>query len=611
MFQTFHLANAVADGLRPPPPMTLSEWADTYAVLSAESAATPGPWHSYPYQRGILDAFTDPHVERISFMKSTRVGYTKIIGHSVAFHVAHDPLPQMVVQPTVDDAEGYSKEEIAPMLANTPILHGLVGEAKSRNSGSTILRKSYPGGFLVMTGANSARGFRRISVARVYLDEVDAYPPSAGLEGDQVKLATRRTDDYWNRKIVVGGTPTVRGISRIEYHFGISDQRYYHIDCPTCGHSHALVFKNLKWPKDNPHRAHFICPKCKGIIEERDKFSLIESGRWVATADAYRHAGFKIWGAYSYSPKTSWGHIAREFLEVKDNPDLLKTFINTVLGDLWEDEGDRVETADVVKRSETYGRKLSNDILIITAGADVQKDRIECEIVGWAAGFESFSLEYLVLPGDPHMVETWNSLDGHLMRVWEREDGVKLKVHTAFIDSGYATQDVYKFCYPRQPRGVFASRGQPKAGNQLVQLSKKKYKRGLKLWNVATIGAKDKIYSYLRIDEPGPGYCHFPDHYDQEYFDQLTAEQRKTKFVKGVATYYYAKIRTRNEALDCRVGALAALEKADPQWSKLARRLVARATAKAKAADDDNNQPTKKGRRVRRRPGGFVNGWKI
>lgn len=607
MFQTYHLANAVAAGLRPPPPLTLSQWADEYAVLSVESAAVPGRWHAYPYQRDILDAFTDARIETISFMKSTRVGYTKIIGHSVAYHIAHDPCSQMVVQPTVEDSAGYSKEEIQPMLLNTPALEGLVSDPKSRDSSSTITRKVYPGGFVVMVGANSARGFRRISVRLVYLDEVDAYPPSAGQEGDQIKLASRRTDDHWNRKIVIGGTPTLKNFSRVERSFLLSDQRYYHLPCPLCGFFHPLEFKNLKWPEDDPARAHFVCPQCGGAIEERHKFSMIERGRWVATADAHRHAGFRIWGAYSYNPKTTWGDIAREFLEVKKNPDLLRTFINTVLGETWEDEGDRIETKDIEKRSETYGRDLPNDVLLITAGADVQADRIECEIVAWGAGLESYSLEYLVLPGDPHMVETWNQLDGHLLRIWKRADGVRLRIHTAFIDSGFATQEVYKFTYPRQARGVFAAKGQPKAGNQLVALSKKKYKRGLKLFNVATIGAKDKLFAFLRISEPGPGYCHFPDHYDQEYFDMLTAEQRKTKFIKGVASYYYVKIRARNEALDCRVLALAALEKADPQWSRLARNLAAKA---ARGAADGGDQQPQKGRRPARRRGGFVNGWR-
>lgn len=617
MFQAYHLANAVAAGLTPPPPLTLSMWADQYAWLSAESAAEQGRWHAYPYQPGIMDAFTDPAVETITFLKSTRVGYTKIIGHSVAYHIHYDPCPQLVVQPTVEDAAGYSKDEIAPMLRDTPVLQGLVHDPKSRDSASTVTKKIYPGGQLIMIGANSARGFRRITVRIVYFDEVDAYPPSAGQEGDQIKLGSRRTDSYWNRKIIIGGTPTIKNFSRVEHHFKLSDQRFYQVPCPTCGTGQVLRFKRLKWPTDNPHRAYFVCKACGREIEEKDKHRIISAGHWQATRPFTGHAGFSIWAAYSYSPQSTWSNIAKEFLESKSDPELLKTFVNTILGETWEDRGDGIEATDVEKKTEAYGRHLPNKVLIITAGADVQADRIELEIVAWGAGLESWSIDYQVIAGDPHMAPTWQLVDDQLLRTFTREDGVKLRISGAFIDSGYATQEVYRFCYSRQPRGVFASKGQPKPGDQLVSLSKKKYRRGLKLYNVATIGAKDKIFALLRIKDNGPGKCHFPDHYGPEYFQMLTAEKKFTKHTKGVATYYYRKIRKRNEALDCRVYALAALEKIDPQWASLARRLA------KQAADQTEGKPAvemaakespikfvnhRKDRPGRRR-GGFVDNW--
>ena len=616
-YQLYHLAEMVAAGLMPPPPLTLSQWANEYAWLSPDSGtADAGRWHAYPYQIGIMDAFTDPMVETITFLKSTRVGYTKIIGHSVAYHIHYDPCPQLVVQPTVEDAAGYSKDEIAPMLRDTPILQGLVHEPKSRDSASTVTKKIYPGGQLLLVGANSARGFRRITVRIVYFDEVDAYPPSAGQEGDQIKLGSRRTDSYWNRKIIIGGTPTIKGFSRVEHHFSLSDQRFYRVPCPVCDTRQTLKFKRMKWPKDNPHRAHFICKSCGREIEEKDKHRILTAGAWEPTGLFTGHAGFSIWAAYSYSPKSTWGSIAKEFLECKDNPELLKTYVNTILGETWEDKGEGFEVADIEKTAEAYGARLPNQALIITAGADVQADRIELEVVAWGDGLESWSIDYVVVPGDPFMAATWLAVDKQLLRVFTREDGVKLRISGAFIDSGYATQEVYRFCYKRQPRGVFAVKGQPKPGAQLISLSKKRYKRGLKLYNVATIGAKDKIFAYLRIKKNGPGKCHFPDHYPPEYFEMLTAEKRYTKHTKGVATYYYRKIRRRNEALDCRVYALAALEKIDPQWAALARRLAKQAEEKAgqaaleMAAREEN--PIKfvnHKRRPGRRRGGFVNGW--
>jgi phage terminase large subunit GpA-like protein len=620
-FQAPIFGAAMAEGLRPPPFFTLSGWADEYAHLSAESAATSGKWHSYPYQIGIMDAFTNPRLEQITIIKSTRVGYTKIINHAVAYHIHYDPCPQMVVQPTVEDSQGYSKEEIGPMLRDTPILTGLVSEPRSRDSGNTILRKIYPGGFLVLVGANSARGFRRITVRNVYFDEVDAYPPTAGQEGDQIKLGSRRTDTFWNRKIIIGGTPTVKGFSRVEFYFEKSDQRRFYVDCPHCGNSDYFRFKNLKWPKDNPERAHFICQNCQKEIDEKFKYQMIESGEWRAAKEMSNHAGFHIWAAYSYAPKTTWAHIAREFLEVKSNPDLLKTFVNTVLGETWEEKGEGIDSTTIEKRAEDYGLDLANEILIITIGVDVQADRLEGEIVGWGAGLESWSIDYFRIPGDPHFVETWQNLDKVLGKAYKRADGVKLKYHTAFIDSGYATQEVYKFCYPRQSRRVYATKGQPKPGNQIVALSKKRYKRrGLKLFNIATIGAKDKIFAYLQIKKPGPGFCHFPDRYGQDYFDMLTAEKKYPKKVKGVTTYFYRKFRPRNEALDCRVLALAALEKADPKWAALAKRLAKKALANQEQNQTDKQKEQIPERNIfianrrrppaRRRPGGFVHGWK-
>ena len=290
------------------------------------------------------------------------------------------------------------------------------------------------------------------------------------------------------------------------------------------------------------------------------------------------------------------------------------------MGETWEDRGEGIDALTIENRAEAYDTKIDKKILIITAGVDVQLDRLEMEIVGWGNGIESWSLAYVRMPGDPHLVETWRQLDAHIDRVFTRADGVKLRPQTVFVDSGYATQEVYKYCYPRQVKGVFAAKGQPKPGDQLVSLSKKRFRRGLRLFNVATIGAKDKIFAYLTIKKPGPGYCHFPDHYDQEYYSMLTAEQRYTKHVKGVPVRFYRKIRQRNEALDCRVLALAALEKADPKWRYLARRLAKKAELK------NNNQPVEKEEAAKqenpmaniikmrrhggRRKKGFVHGWK-
>jgi len=616
------LAAASFANWRPPQPLTLSQWAERFAFLSTESAALDGKWHAYPYQPGIMDAFTDPANDTVVFQKSTRVGYTKIINHAIAYHIHYEPCPQMVVQPTVEDAEGYSKEEIAPMIRDTAQVGALVADSKTRDSNNTILRKVYPGGFLVMVGANSARGFRRLTVRNVYFDEVDAYPPSAGVEGDQIKLGTRRTDFFWNRLISIGGTPTIKNFSRVEEHFKLSDQRFFYVPCLRCKTFQVFRWKRFIIPEKDPRRAHFVCKHCKRPIDEKDKFKVIEGGKWRATAPFNGKAGFHIWAAYSFSPKMTWPAIAAEFLEAKDNPALLKVWVNTVLGETWEDRGDGVEVKSLQKNKEPAPRKMTTGALMITIGADVQKDRIEAEAVAWGRGFESWSLDYAIIPGDPHFSETWDQLELFVSRRYFRQDGLILRPHTTFIDSGYATGEVYRFTYPRQARRVFATKGQPTASNQLVAQSKKKYRRGLKLFTVATIAAKDKVYAYLQVKKPGPGYCHFPDHYADEYFDGLTAEQRFTKMVKGVPTYFYKKIRPRNEPLDCRVLALAACEFAAPNWQALADNLRRRAQAtEARPAPDgeekqpepapkpDAPPPARRRTKRRRKKGGFVNDW--
>jgi phage terminase large subunit GpA-like protein len=601
---------AFAKAIEPLPDLRLSQWANEYAFLSAESSAQAGKWTCYPYQVGMMDAITDPDNEYITYMKSARVGYTKIINHVIGFHIHQDPCPLLVVQPTIEDAEGYSKEEIAPMIRDTPVLAGLVADPKSRFSDNTIKKKVFAGGALTLVGANSARGFRRLTVRKVLFDEPDAYPATAGLEGDQVKLGVRRTETFWNRQIILGGTPTIKNFSRTEHYFSLSDQRYYFVPCPHCGKFQILRFRRLKWPKNEPQRAYFQCKHCKKAIDQRYQRFMIEKGEWRATKPFEGHAGFHIWAAYSYSPNLTWSAIAAEFLKVKDNPDQLRTFLNTVLGKTWEERGEGIEPEIILNRAETFDKNLSSKVLVITAGVDVQLDRLEVEIVGWGPGLESWSLDYIRIPGDPHIAATWQRLDEVLARRWMRPDEIELKIKSMFVDSGYATTDVYRYCYSRQPLGVYATKGQATTGQQIVSKSKKKFKRGLQLFNIATITAKDKIFAMLETKKAGPGFCHFPDHYNEDYFEMLTAEQVFTKYVRGTATRYYRKIRTRNEALDCRVLALAALEKLDPNWTVLQKRFKQYAE---KEKDETQRKPKKRPARrsaPARRRTGFVNAWK-
>ncbi|MBU0995803.1 MAG: phage terminase large subunit family protein, partial [Proteobacteria bacterium] len=542
-------------------------WADKYAYLSPESAHEPGKWKTLPYQKDILDAFTDLRVEKITMMKSARVGYTKILNQVEGYHIHHDPKSILMVQPTVEDAQGYSKEELAPMLRDTPVLQGLVSEAKSRDSSNTILKKSYPGGFLSLVGANSARGFRRISVPIVLFDEVDGYPPTAGQEGDQIKLGTKRAEWFWDKKIAIGSTPTTKEMSRVEKSFNESDKRFYFVPCPFCNEFQTIDFNQIKWPKGEPEKAALKCKSCEELIPHSKKRWMIERGEWRPTESFNGHAGFFIWAGYSYAPNATWAKIAAEFLESKDDPERLRTFVNTTLGQTWEEQGDQPDWAELKARSEPYQiLTVPEKGLILSAGVDVQDNRLAVVIQAWGRGEETWIVYWCEIYGDPGQSHVWKELDALLNRSFDHASGMKLNIISAAVDSGgHYTQEVYNYCRLRAPR-VIAVKGSSQSGRpvvgrptqQDVTYKGAKIKKGVQLWPVGTDTAKSTIYSRLRIPDPGPGYIHFPVGLPDDFFIQLTAEKQITRYIKGFPKLEWVKMRNRNEALDCFVYSYAA-----------------------------------------------------
>lgn len=566
---------------RPPRRLALSAWADEKFVLPAGDA-NAGRWRTLPYQRGILDAISDPGIERVTVMKSKRVGYTKAFCAAIGYFIEHDPCPIMVVQPTIDDAKKHSKEDVAPMLRDVPALRGLVAEAKSRDSDNTILDKLFRGGSLSLVGANSPRGFRRTSRRVVIFDEVDGYPASAGAEGDQIELGIGRTEYYWNRKILAGSTPTIAGHSRIERLFEEGDQRRYYVPCPECGEYQVLRFPNLKWPEGRPEDAYFVCVVNGCLIEHRHKRAMIEVGQWRAEAPEHftahhRHASFHVWAAYSYSPNATWGQLAAEFVKATRGGALtLKTFVNTVLGETWQDRGEAPEWEPLMRRREIYRiGTVPAAALLLTAGVDVQKDRLVYEIVGWGRGKTSWSIDYGVLPGDTADLErgAWPQLDALLARMFPHQLGTVLPIRLLAVDSGYNTQQVYAWARQYPMARVIAVKGQ-QAGNVLigapspVEVSHRgrKLKRGYKVWPVCGHIAKSELYAWLRLETPTdgsapppPGFCHFPE-YGEDYFRQLTAEQLLPVRARGgFLRLEWSLIPGReNHVLDARVYARAA-----------------------------------------------------
>lgn len=562
----------------PPERLTLSEWAQKHYYLSAESSAEPGRFRPYKYQIGIMNAVTDPAIHKVSFIKSARVGATKIINAIVGYYMHQDPCPLLVVQPTVEDAEGYSKEEIAPMLRDCPTLAELFGHGgQAKQAQNTILHKLYPGGSVSMVGANSGRGFRRVSRKVVLFDEVDGYPASAGPDGDQIKLGERRAEHYWDRKIFLASTPLVAGNSRILEAFEQGDQRRFFVPCPHCGHFDFLAFRQkesgghwMRWPKGEPRKAHFICSDCGCEISHEQKRDMVNAGEWRASKPLDGHASFHIWAAYSFSPNASWGQLAKEFDECNDaGPEKLKTFVNTVLGETWVERGDAPEYERLMSRRETYPLgSVPAGVMLLTCGVDVQKDRLVYEVVGWGKRRESWSVDSGVLLGDTSGTEVWEALDCLLARSYPGVHG-EMAISMMAVDSGYNTQTVYNWCRRHPMNRVIAVKGSATAKTMIgspsqVDVTVRGKRIGYKVFTVGSNLGKSELYGWLRLQakdgEPAPpGYCHFPE-YGEDYFRQLTAEHLVTRRDrKGFTVMAWEVIPGReNHFLDCRVYARAA-----------------------------------------------------
>lgn len=639
------LTAAFWEAMKPPPKLSLSEWADRYAFLSAESSAETGRWKTLSYQKGIMDAVTDPTLEQITVMKSARVGYTKILNWAIAYHISQDVCSILLVQPTIEDAEGYSKEEIAPMLRDTPALAGLVSDAKAKDGSNTILHKIYPGGTLSMIGANSPRGFRRISRRLVAFDEVDGFPPATS-EGDQIKLGIKRSEYFWNRKIIAGSTPTTKDASRIEKLFSQSDQRRFFVPCPRCGEFQYLKWANMKWTDDDPKTAHFVCEKNGCRIEHSDKIEMLERGEWRATAPGNgKHAGFHIWAAYSYSPNASWSLLVEEFLDAKADVEQLKTFVNVTLGELWEDEySAKVGATDLQARAETYEPGVvPAGALTLVAGVDVQDNRFAVTVMGYGRGEESWIVSHTEIYGDPALPEIWKQLDDLLFRPWRHESGAEMEIAAVGIDTGgHFTHESYQWARARKSKKVLAlkgssQRGKPAIGKptkQDVNFRGQVLKWGVNLYPVGTDTIKSLLYARLKLGQIGQGYLHFHAALPPEYFEQLTAEKKITRYVKGFPVQEWVKKPgARNEALDCAVYAYASLQWLYTQynratvWDQLERELgenggrvtpaVSATEIKPEPVPENKPAPVntelKKQNPARtiskRRPGSFVSRW--
>ena len=555
------------------------------------------------YQRGIMDALSDERIDTVVVMSSAQVGKTEIILNMIGYHASYDPCPILCVQPTLDQAATFSKDRIAPMFRDTPILKDKVKDPRSRDAKNTTYHKAFEGGHLTLVGSNASSGLASRPIRLVLFDEVDRYTQTA--EGDPIELAKKRAATFWNRKFVMVSTPTVKGHSRIEAEFEKSDKREYHVPCADCGHSQVMKWSNVHWEQDQPETAHYICEECGSAWDDAARFRAIRRGQWLATEPLVGVAGFRLSGLCS--PWSNLEEMVREFLNAKKLPETLRVFVNVTLGETWEEEGDGLADFEIATHREEYGEKLPEEVVCLTAGADTQDDRLEVEVLGHAKDSETFSVAYHVLYGDPAGGDVWAQLDELLEQTYETHDGRELKVISTAIDSGgHHTQAVYKYCKPRLGKRVFAIKGVGGEAKPMVGRPSTNNHIKCKLFPVGVDTIKEMVYAHLKIKEQGAGYCHFPSSYPDEYFKQLTAEKIIKKYHKGFYKREWIKTRPRNEALDCRVYAWAALSIINVNVNIMSQR------SKKASANGENESESKPQRRKRypQRQGGFVNGWR-
>jgi phage terminase large subunit GpA-like protein len=590
------LDEAVRRRLAPPPRLVVSAWADRYRVLSRESSAEPGRWRTdrAPYQRGILDAFSDPSIERIVVMSSAQIGKTEILNTLLAFFMAQDPAPILVLQPTLEMAEAWSKDRLAPMLRDTPRLRGLVADARTRNAGNTLLHKEFPGGRVTIAGANSPASLASRPIRIVLADEVDRYPSSVGTEGDPIALAFKRTANFWNRKLLMTSTPTLKGMSRIESAWMESDQRRYLVPCPDCAFRQAFEWRQLRF--DDGEDPMYVCVGCGVMIPEERRLEMLRGGDWVAHNPGSRVAGFHINALYS--PWARWPDLVAEWKQAQTSPTLLQAFVNLALGESWEDRrgGLDPETMWTSRRESYVAAPMAAGAL--TCGGDIQHDRGEFIVRAWGAGEESWLLERVIVFGDPTTDQFWADVDAVLARTYEHESGARMRILATAIDAGDNYERVLRYCAPRFGRGVFAIKGGSlPAAPFIPKRATRNNKHRCPLFVLGVNQGKALMFGRLKIvgtsTEASAAYkYHFNLSADRDYFEQLTAEKAERKQVNRIWTVVYTcPEHRRNEVSDCELYALAALSLGNLRDSLTKRAKALQERAAAPASPDPAPEP--------------------
>lgn len=571
---TLDVLSRCLSNFAPPPKITGSEWADKYLYLS--EGAEPGKYHSSraAYQRGFLDAFTDPAIHTVTIKSSVRIGKTVLLLAMIGYYSHYDPCSILYVLPTKEVYEDFSKEKLVGLFRDVPALKSLLKNNRGKESDNTIKSKRLKnGGIIRLVGMHSPASIVGISARVILLDEVDRYPESLENEGNPIPLVMRRAGQFWNRKVVLVSTPTTEGNSKIEKSYEQSDKRKFFVPCPHCGEYQTLDFKKdgytyLKWNTDDYASAYMECKHCQGKIEDKHKQKMLLQGRWEATDLDPRwkgHAGFYINALYS--PWVTMEEMAKTFTEAKNaGPDDLRTWYNTMLGWVWKgDEAGQVTASELYSRREPYSSEVPLGVGVLTSGTDVQPDRLETTVIGHGKFNQTWVIDHKIFYGNTSDLnsECWKELDTYLDKDFKHESGKDIRIYSSFIDAGYNSDTVHTFSKIRNHRLIFSCRGSSVSNKEAVSPRPSvNNKQSDPTFYIGLKAVKDKIYRYLRVIDPESAcYIHFPEHtlIDEGYFKQLNSEYYDYK------TQLYKKKKgvLRNESLDTFVYAMASYMRLD------------------------------------------------
>lgn len=589
------LLNNSGDLWLPPPELNISEWADEYRRISPEASAEPGRWYTSraPYQQEMLNAICTN--ERVVMMTAAQIGKTEMLLNVLGYFIDKEPSPILLLQPTLEMGEAFSKDRLVPMIRDTPCLSAQF-DIKAKTSDNNILYKRFErGGAITIAGANSPASLASRPIRILLCDEVDRYPVSAGTEGDPLSLAMKRTQNFWNRKIIWVSTPTLQGISRIQKAFELTTQEEWELPCPGCGEYTGLNWEQISYKETT--EPVMICPKCHKSYSEREWKAGQHKGIW----HSYHESAIRGFHMNAFaSPWATWPSLINQYEEAcKGGDDTLKVWTNTVLGLPYENVAGTIDAEETLSRAEDYRCEIPDGVLVLTCGVDVQDDRLELEVVGWGLGKESWGIEYKVIWGNPGTLGLWEELDDYLSKVWHYMDGTEIGLSCVCIDSaGHCTEDVYKYVKGKQRRNIFAIVGRGRFGMASVSKPSRNNRAKVPLYTLGVSTLKGQLFARLNAKEGSPGYCHFPKGrgYDELYFKGLLSERMVMKRKNGqefVAWEVRSK-NVRNEPLDCRVYASGALDLINPDM---------KARAKKREMKSENVEPVKV---KRRRSGGLL-----